>query len=290
VVARRRRTPAVAAVASIGLAVVATGAALGLRLGQRMREPAASPRAFLQRGGRAATTRTLLVCVGDSITHGVVSADYPAMLAERLGPDGVEVVNAGINGNLAWNVLARLDDVIACRPDVLTLLIGSNDVNATLSDAWAERYVRDQHLPQPPTLEWYRESVAAILDRLAAETSARVAVLDVPPLGEDLASELNQRVVAYNEALREVAAERGVRVLPLHDRLAAMLPADHRPPPFDGSTALMVRAAARHVALRQSWNEVSAAHGLRVLTDHVHLNDSAASTVADLIAGFVRGG
>jgi acyl-CoA thioesterase-1 len=284
---RRSRIPIVAAGASIGLAVTATAIALALRAGQQMREPARSPRAFL-RQGRADPTHTLVVCAGDSITHGVVSADYVAMLAERLGPDGVELVNAGINGNLAWNVLGRLDAVIACRPDVVTLLIGTNDVNATLSPASEAMYLRQQHLPQVPTLDWYRENVAGILDRLRAETTARIAVLDLPPLGEDLDSEANRRIVAYGEALRETAAERGIPCLPLHDRLIALLPPDQEPPPYEESRALIVRSAFRRLVLRRSWNQVSEANGLRVLTDHIHLNEDGASVVADLIAGFVR--
>ena len=285
---RRSRRPVVAALVSIGLAATATGVAFAARAGQRMREPARSPRAFL-RLGRAPGTNTVLACLGDSITHGVVSADYVAMLTERLGPDGVEVVNAGINGNLAWNVLQRLDAVIACRPDVVTLLIGTNDVNATLSPSSEAMYLRQQHLPQDPTLEWYRESVAAILERLQADTTARIAVLDLPPLGEDLESEANRRIVAYSEALREVAAQLGIPCLPLHERLVALVPPGHEPPPYSESRALIVRSAFRRLVLRRSWNEVAAANGLVVLTDHIHLSENGAEVVADLIAGFVAG-
>ena len=67
------------------------------------RTPRDSPAAFLRRG-RAPATRTLVVCAGDSITHGVMSADYLAPLRAQLGRDGYAFVNAGINGNLAWNV------------------------------------------------------------------------------------------------------------------------------------------------------------------------------------------
>ena len=164
--------------------------------------------------------------------------------------------NAGINGNLAWNVLQRLDDVVACRPDAVILLVGTNDVLGTLGPGWESMYRRQQHIPATPTLAWYRESLRATLGRLSAETGARVAVLDLPPIGEDLGSPTNDLVRRYNAAIRELAAEAGATVLPLHDRLAALLPPDHAPPPFDGTRRLMGVALARREARRQVAHEV----------------------------------
>jgi lysophospholipase L1-like esterase len=244
--------------------------------------------AALLRGGRRPGTHTVVICAGDSITKGVFSANYVELLASRLGQRGYEFINAGVNGELAYNVVTRLDEIVACRPDVVTLLVGTNDVNATFSPTREASYRLGWHVPVKPTLEWYRQNVATILDRLAPETSARIAVLEIPMLGEDLSSEMNQRVDAYNAALRALAAERDLLCLPLHDRLRALLPADHRPPPYEGHRAPILRAAMEHYLLRRSWDAVSAEHGLRVLTDHLHLNDTGASVVADLIASFLE--
>jgi acyl-CoA thioesterase I len=233
--------------------------------------------------GRDPPGTRLVACVGDSITQGSVSANYVDLLSDRLAPSGFTVVNEGVNGNLAWNVLQRLDSVIARRPDVVTLLIGTNDVNATLDEKSQRSYRRSQRLPGRASLPWYRESVAAILDRLAAETEARVIVLDIPMLGEDLSSEWNRRVDAHNDSLRLICADRGVECLPLHDRLVALLPVDHEPPTYTGDRVLMVRAILRHVVLRSSWDAISHRNGLGVLTDHIHLNDRAAAVVADLV-------
>ena len=160
----------------------------------QMREPENSPSAFLGRG-RQSTTRTLVACAGDSISRGAVSANYVEMLERRFAADGYEFVNAGVNGQLAYNLLQRMDDVVACRPDVVTVLIGTNDVNATFSQAWEDSYRKEQKLPEKPTLAWYRLNVERIIDRLQAETDAKIALLDLPMLGEDLASDMNRRVV-----------------------------------------------------------------------------------------------
>ena len=277
-----RRGVATALLVSVGVLLARTVA----RALAPWRAPADGPAAFLKHG-RAPGTRALVVCAGDSITHGVMSAGYVDLLRDQLGGDGYEFVNAGINGNLAWNVLQRMDDVIACRPDAVTLLVGTNDVLGTLGPSWETTYRSQQHIPETPTLAWYVENVRAIVNRLRAETDARLAILDLPPLGEDLDSEINDRVRQYNAALLEVAAVAGVPVLPLHDHLVAMLPAGHTPPPFEGRRDLMGSALVRRLALRRSWDEVSAEHGLHVLTDHIHLDDRAAAVVADLISGWL---
>ena len=242
------------------------------------------PDAFLRAGGRGSATKTLVVCAGDSITHGTASANYVDLLKARWNPQGLAFVNAGVNGNLAWNVLQRLDSIIACRPDVVTILVGTNDVNATFDDTWAENYRKEQKLPHRPDRDWYRVNVAAILDRLTAETSARVLVLEIPPLGEDLSSEMNQRVNAYNATLRELCTERALPLLPLHERLVALLPVGAVAPPYTGDRNFMMRSILGHIVLRRSWDEVSRRNGLTLLTDHVHLNNKAAAVVADLIS------
>lgn len=272
----KRRTAAIAA------SVLAAGLVARIRTWRAAREAVRRPRAVLAEGRRPGTS-TLVVCVGDSITAGQVSADWVGLLAERLGPQGYEFVNAGINGELAWNVLQRLDEVIACDPDVVTLLVGSNDVMATLSPAHQVRYRMMQSLPQPPTLEWYRENVDRILDRLTTETHARLVVLEVPLLGEDPDSDNNRRVQRYNAALRERCEDRGVACLPLNRKLAESLPPERRAPDRSGATGPMAAAAAKHLLLGQEWNAISAQQGLSLLTDHVHLNDAAAAIVADLV-------
>lgn len=261
-------------------------AVLVFKVFQRILVPANSPRAFLRRG-RKPTTRTVIVCAGDSHTHGTIS-NYMVMLEKQFAGTGCEFVNAGINGNLAWNVVQRLPDIIACQPDVFTLLVGTNDVNATFSDAVEDKYRKEQKFTEKPTYDWFRQNVEQIIDGVQAGTRARIAILTMPMLGEDLSSPVNQRVKEYNAALAEIAQAKGVALLPLHDRLTAVIPANHRPPPYDRKRDLIMPSLFKHYVLRQSWDAISAAHGFVVLTDHIHLNDRAAGIVAELISGFIK--
>jgi len=49
----------------------------------------------------------------------------------------------------------------------------------------------------------------------------------------------------------------------------------------------MIGAIISHNILHRSWDRISAANGLAVLTDHIHLNDRAAVRAADLVADFI---
>ena len=169
----------------------------------------------------------------------------------------------------------------------MTVLIGTNDVNATFSQAWEDTYRKEQKLPEKPTLAWYRLNVERIIDRLQSETDAQIVLLDLPMLGEDLASDMNRRVADYNAVLRAVAAEKRVTCLPLHERLGALLPQNHTPPPYEGKKGPVLRVWIKHFMQRKSWDAVSADHGLELLTDHIHLNDKAAAVIAALIGDFL---
>jgi len=109
-----------------------------------------------------------------------MSDNYVGLLDARFTAEGYQFVNAGTDGNLAWNVMQRLDEVIACQPDVVMLLIGTNDVIGTIDQRWEAMYRRRQKIPRTPTLDWCQECVDAILTRLQSDTSARIALLDLP--------------------------------------------------------------------------------------------------------------
>jgi acyl-CoA thioesterase-1 len=241
-----------------------------------------NPAAFLKQG-RSASTKTLIVCYGDSLTHATASGDYVALLREKFGAQGYEFVNAGINGNTTHDLLKRVDTVIACKPDVVTILVGTNDVNATRGEQAAFQY----RLPYTPTLERYRQNYDNILTRLKAETNARIAIQSIPPLAEDLDSEINQRIAQYSAAIKDIAATHGVTYLPLYEALTAPLK-NHTPRrTFTGGLGIVIGAAFKHYILRKTWDDISAEHGFVMLTDAIHLNNRGAALVANLIEGFL---
>jgi lysophospholipase L1-like esterase len=238
------------------------------------------------------TVKTV-VCFGASLTAGTVSFDYLELLSARPSLADFRFINHGVNGDLAWNGLQRLDKVIAERPDAVTILIGTNDVNATLSERNRLRYLSFNHLPRDPTLAWYEENLRAIVLRLKAETSARLALLSLAVIGENLEHEANRQVALYNEVIRGIAADEAVDYLPLHERMIAYL-GEHEegraglPPRLEYRDGLtnVGNAVALH-AMGLSWDEVSRRNGLLLTTDCLHLNSVGATMIADLIEGWL---
>lgn len=230
-----------------------------------------------------------VVCFGASLTAGRVSFNYLDLLGVRPSLADYHFVNCGVDGDLAWNGLQRLDQVIAEQPDAVTILIGTNDVNATLSERNRLRYREFNHLPIDPTLAWYEENLRAIVTRLQRETTARLALLSLAVIGEDLEHEANRKVELYNEVIRRVASEEKVDYLPFHERVVAYLrehEADraHLPPMLAYRDGLINvgNAVALH-ANGLSWDEVSQRNGLLLTTDCLHLNSVSAGMIADLI-------
>jgi len=235
-----------------------------------------------------------VVCFGASLTAGRVSFDYVELLNARPSLSGYRFVNHGVDGDLAWNGLQRLDKVIAGQPDAVSILIGTNDVNATMSERNLLRYREFYKIPQDPSVEWYEENLRTIVTRLKAETSARLALLSLAVIGEDLEHEANQKVNRYNEVVRRLAREEQVDYLPLHEQMVAYLQAHEAdraalPPRLDYRDGLVNigNAVALH-ASGLSWDEVSRRNGLLLTTDCLHLNSVSGGMIADLIEGWLR--
>jgi lysophospholipase L1-like esterase len=234
-----------------------------------------------------------VVCFGASLTAGTVSFDYLELLGARPSLAEFRFVNRGVNADLAWNGLQRLDKVIAERPDYITILIGTNDVNATMSERNLLRYHAFNRLPVEPTRAWYEENLAMIVRRLKDETEARLALLSLAIIGEDLEHEANRKIELYNESIRQLARTESVTYLPLHERMIAYL-REHEnkraglPPRLEYRDGLhnTGQALALH-ATGLSWDEVSHRNGLLLTTDCLHLNGVGAGLIADLIEGWL---
>lgn len=255
----------------------------------RLELPPDSPQAFLERErrGEVPAGRRRVVCAGDSITQGAISVCYVDML-RRARPD-LEFINAGVNSELAYNLAQRLGDVVACRPDYVVVLVGTNDVNATIGFKNAFGYVAMESLPEAPSFEFYRHNLKGIVRRLKAETGAKVALASLPPLGEDLSHYANIRVEEYSAAIREIAEAEGARYLPLFERMRDYLQRipGRRPRPLSAAGKLLTQGVREHSFLGRSWDEISAANGFALLIDGIHLNTHGASILSSLVLEFL---
>lgn len=179
--------------------------------------------------------RSKLVMVGDSITDcerarpvgeglfGALGKGYPALvdglLAAACPAHAIRVVNQGVGGNTVRDLAARWDsDVLALRPDWLSVLIGVNDV-------W-----RQFDLPRQPELAVSPEDYERIYDGLLARARPQLKglVLLAPFFIEpSRADAMRARMDTYGAIVKRLAARHAalfVDTQAAFDRVLAHLP------------------------------------------------------------------
>ncbi len=230
-----------------------------------------------------------IVCLGDSLTRGLVSASFVDQLALRMAGKGFHFVNSGVNGDLAYNVLRRLDDAIALQPDGVILMIGTNDILSTLrrSNALISRVTK--WLPEDPSLEWYQANILEIVRRLKGETGAKIALASPPIVGEHLNTRSNHQARPYVAFLKKIAASQGLAYLPVYERMAEYLKTtgQHEGTSHHSRVFMTARLTVRHIFFKESYISISHRNGFILLTDGVHLNEQGASLVADVMEEYL---
>jgi len=229
-----------------------------------------------------------VVVAGASIVRGRASVDFVQILRERF--PARDFVNAGVNGNVAWELLQRIDQIIACRPAQVVILIGTNDVQATLT-ADATRQTREsKHLPEDPSLDWYAACMTEIVTRLQA-ADVRVALCSLPPIGQDLAAPVNAAVRQANDALRGVCEATGATYLPVHEHLVDLLASQGATtgPAWTGSWAPGVASLVEHFVLGRSYDAIALARGWILSPDGVHMDSTGARVIADVVGDWLEG-
>ncbi|MBU0936893.1 MAG: hypothetical protein KKI09_08890 [Spirochaetes bacterium] len=254
--------------------------------------PANAPDRWLaeheQPTARSDRQRPIIVCAGDSITHGAISANWVEILEKRIHQ--ADFINAGVNSELAWNLYQRLNRIIEIDPDVVIILIGTNDANATFGLKSTLNYLAMQKLPELPSPYFYKESLTLILRKLKKESHARVALASIPPIGEDPGHYSWIRAEEYANIGKEVARAEGVEYLPLHEKCCAYIesaPAK-QPAPLEAFGRLTQRALWDHQMFGKSWDEISAANGFHLLIDGIHFNSHGAIIMADQVERFIQ--
>lgn len=236
-----------------------------------------------------------VVVLGDSLTHGTMS--HPWLQNLQVTFKGkLSFINAGMNGDLAWNALQKVDQISAIEPDIVAVFIGGNDVLASLSPAWATSFIERKDLPYPPTSDWYRDNLEKIITKLQSNTDARLVLFTLTLFGEDLSSLENKRMRFYSQIVHETAAKLRVDVIPIHQNLRSRLTtrqkrASIKPIPatdYAEYRKLMRGALIRHHFLFQSWDKISKARGYLTQTDGVHLNSQAAGIISAAFSDWLK--
>ena len=150
--------------------------------------------------------------LGDSITQGgnTPPSGYLHLVANGLKAANVNIViiPAGISGHKSNQMLARVDaDVLSKKPAWMLLSCGVNDV-------W--------HGAKGVPLEEYKTNIAEIV-RKAQDAGVKVMILTATMIREDQQNAENQKLVAYNDYLRELAKEKGCLLADLNRDMQALV-------------------------------------------------------------------
>ena len=100
---------------------------------------------------------TRIACLGDSLTRAQFSVDYLDLLGRRHPPGDVQLARFGTNGDFTYNLLQRLNAVVTNPPDVITVLIGTNDARASLTGYPVEQAMKRKQLPERPSVDEHHD-------------------------------------------------------------------------------------------------------------------------------------
>ncbi|MDA9030470.1 SGNH/GDSL hydrolase family protein [Candidatus Pseudothioglobus singularis] len=227
----------------------------------------------------------IIACIGDSLTHGNIGISWVDKLRKEFPSD--IFLNEGINGDVVWQVHQRLEPILKSNPDVIILMIGSNDAMASFNFNSGKRYKRNNNLPDIPSFQSYQKLLPELLDKLISVD--KVFLCTLPPIGEIKDSQVNQHVNKFNDFIRKTAQERDLSILPVSESLWSDLALrefscinDYNP----NSIPLMRRiygGVMHHYIFKQPWDKIAKSKRQWLLFDQIHLGERAANIVFKVV-------
>jgi lysophospholipase L1-like esterase len=238
---------------------------------------------------KSKNNQRVIACVGDSLTHGNIGQSWVDYLRKDF-PNDV-ILNEGINGNTAWQVIQRVDPILACKPDIVIIMIGSNDAMGSFNVNSGLRYKRNNNLPEAPSFQKYKEQLANLLEKLS--DVSKVAICTIPPLGETKDSLANLHVEKFNEFIKSISKINNIDLLPVSDSL--WMDIDLRTYPLKrdydpNGIQLMKRIFGgifHHYVFKKSWNQIAKLKGQWILFDQIHLNETGANIVHKIVKNYI---
>ena len=233
--------------------------------------------------------KKIIACIGDSLTHGNIGQSWVDYLRKEF-PNDV-FLNEGINGNTAWQVIQRLDPILKCKPDLVILMIGTNDALGSFDINSGLRYKKNNELPQVPTLKKYKEHLNELIEKIGLQS--KIAICTLPPIGENVNSKVNKHVSLFNDFIKLIADQKNLSLLPVSDALWSEINSRTYPLKLDYNpkARLIMRrifgGIFHHYLFKKSWNDISRAKGQWILFDQIHLNERGAEIVYKLAKDFI---
>ena len=220
----------------------------------------------------------VIACIGDSLTHGNIGECWVERLRNEYPED--TVLNEGINGDVAWQVNKRIESIVNCSPDIIILMIGSNDAMASFNKKSGERYKSNNKLPEIPTFKSYQKLLPKLLDRLIG--TSKIAICTLPPIGENIDSAINVHIRKFNDFIELTANNKNINLIPVSKLLWDDLSKRtyHVKSDYDPNSLPIIRriygGMVHHYIFKKPWDEIAKSRGQWLLFDQIHLGERAA--------------
>jgi len=236
-----------------------------------------------------------IACLGSSTTAAKGTFKWIDELAKRPQNSRFRFVNFGVGGDLSVNIAKRLDPVLRVAPDRVIVLIGTNDILATVFPNFRRFTLAWKQISREPSPAHFKDNLELITRRLQQETSATIALSSLSPLGEALRSDdavqarLNDLVAAYNRIIGDVSHSSGAYYIPLYERFRDQLDRAPVAKPFTRfSFAAFYRDYLfREMILRRSFDEISQRNGWEFHIDGIHLNTRGGRMLTEVVQQFL---
>jgi lysophospholipase L1-like esterase len=237
----------------------------------------------------------IVACLGSSTTAAKGTFNWIDELAARPQNSRFRFVNLGVGGDLSFNIAGRLDPVIRIAPDRVIVLIGTNDILASVFPNF-RRFTRAlKRVPEEPTPAHFKDNLERITHRVQQATRATIALSSVAPVGEALRSDdalqsrLNDLVAAYNGIIGDVARGSGSYYIPFYECFRDQLARSTIAKPFTRfSFAAFYRDYLfREMILRRSFDQISQRNGWEFHIDGIHLNSKGGRILTEVVQQFL---
>jgi hypothetical protein len=238
--------------------------------------------------------RASVVFVGSSSVAGKGQVfDVVGELRGRPGNERFAFHNLGVGGDLSYNALAHVTAVAAARPAKIVVMIGGNDILASVFGNLRRMLTRWKRLPVQPSLELLQQNLIELVSRLQEQTSADIGLVSLGQVGEDpgasdsVQGRLNMLYEEARDVVCAIAAGGHHGYIPFYERLHEQIVAS----PGRALTAFRIgsfyRDTFRYFVLRRSGEDIARVNGWQFHVDGIHLNRRGGMILADCIQQFI---
>ena len=247
--------------------------------------PLNNPKTYLK--NKRDDGKEIVVLIGDSLTHGNVQPSWVNSMRKKMG-ENFEFINAGINGETTNDVLNRINEILACDPNIATLLIGNNNLMGSF-----ER--NERNYKKSKQVEWsingFENEYRMIVKRLI-ENDIKLAVSSLMSYGEEIGSDEFERTREYSKIIKKIADEFSLYYIPLFEEIEKYLiekGENTNLPKIENDSLIMLQNfMIKKILLKQSWDKISTDSRFRVTLDHIHFNNYSANLMESMVSEFIK--